>query len=64
MRPRPRALQASHPAPGELRLETDFKNTAARDIRRGGAASNAPALGTLARELRGSCAGTAGPCSS
>lgn len=36
-----------------IALRTDFKNTAARDIRRGGAAANAPALGALARELRG-----------
>ncbi|MBD0737055.1 hypothetical protein BGM09_28345 [Streptomyces sp. CBMA29] len=34
-------------------LRTDFTNTAARDIRRGGAAANAPAVGALARELRG-----------
>ncbi|MFJ2017042.1 MULTISPECIES: lactate/malate family dehydrogenase [Streptomyces] len=36
-----------------IALRTDFKNTAERDIRRGGAAANAPALGELARELRG-----------
>nr|WP_239074052.1 lactate dehydrogenase [Streptomyces sp. SID10853] len=34
-------------------LRTDFKNTAERDIRRQGATANAPALGALARELRG-----------
>lgn len=34
-------------------LRTDFKNTAARDIRRGGAVANTPALGALARELHG-----------
>ncbi|MCX4550631.1 MULTISPECIES: lactate/malate family dehydrogenase [unclassified Streptomyces] len=34
-------------------LRTAFKNTAARDIRRGGAAANAPVLGALARDLRG-----------
>ncbi|MFD5747706.1 NAD(P)-binding domain-containing protein [Streptomyces sp. NPDC127033] len=34
-------------------LRTDFKNTAERDIRRAGAAANAPALGDLARRLRG-----------
>ncbi|WP_406458726.1 lactate dehydrogenase [Streptomyces sp. NBC_00876] len=34
-------------------LRTDFVNTAERDIRRGGAAANAPALGTLARDLHG-----------
>lgn len=34
-------------------LRTDFKNCAERDIRRGGAAANAPAIGALARELRG-----------
>ncbi|MFG2722804.1 NAD(P)-binding domain-containing protein [Streptomyces sp. NPDC048416] len=36
-----------------IALRTDFTNTAARDIRRGGAAANAPALAALARELRG-----------
>ncbi|MFE7482455.1 NAD(P)-binding domain-containing protein [Streptomyces sp. NPDC057552] len=36
-----------------IALRTDFKNTAAQDIRRGGAAANAPALGALARSLRG-----------
>lgn len=36
-----------------IALRTDFKNTAERDIRRGGAAANAPALGDLARELCG-----------
>lgn len=36
-----------------IALRTDFKNTADRDIRRGGAVANAPALGALARELRG-----------
>lgn len=36
-----------------IALRTDFTNTAAQDIRRGGAAANAPALGALARELRG-----------
>ncbi|MEU2248150.1 NAD(P)-binding domain-containing protein [Streptomyces sp. NPDC019224] len=36
-----------------IALRTDFTNTAQRDIRRGGAAANAPALGALARELRG-----------
>lgn len=34
-------------------LRSDFTNTAARDIRRAGAAANAPALGALARELYG-----------
>ncbi|WP_406067342.1 NAD(P)-binding domain-containing protein [Streptomyces sp. NBC_01020] len=34
-------------------LRTDFKNTAEHDIRRQGATANAPALGVLARELRG-----------
>ncbi|WP_405797929.1 lactate/malate family dehydrogenase [Streptomyces sp. NBC_01506] len=34
-------------------LRTSFTNTAERDIRRGGATANAPALGTLARQLRG-----------
>ncbi|WP_307853677.1 lactate/malate family dehydrogenase [Streptomyces tagetis] len=43
-----------------IALRTDFTNTAQRDIRRGGAAANAPALGALA----GSCAGTAAPSSS
>ncbi|MFE4537505.1 NAD(P)-binding domain-containing protein [Streptomyces scopuliridis] len=36
-----------------IALRTDFKNTAERDIRRAGAAANAPALGVLARELHG-----------
>lgn len=36
-----------------IALRTDFKNTAVGDIRRGGAAANVPALGALARELRG-----------
>ncbi|WP_338485177.1 NAD(P)-binding domain-containing protein [Streptomyces sp. SCSIO 75703] len=36
-----------------IALRTAFTNTAQRDIRRGGAAANAPALGALARELRG-----------
>lgn len=36
-----------------IALRTDFKNTALTDIRRAGAAANAPALGALARELRG-----------
>ncbi|NDK24620.1 lactate dehydrogenase [Streptomyces sp. TR1341] len=36
-----------------IALRTDFTNTAQRDIRRGGATANAPALGALARELRG-----------
>lgn len=36
-----------------IALRTDFKNTAERDIRRGGATANAPALGELARELCG-----------
>ncbi|WP_405986902.1 lactate/malate family dehydrogenase [Streptomyces sp. NBC_00872] len=36
-----------------IALRTAFKNTAERDIRRGGAAANTPALGSLARELRG-----------
>ncbi|MER7311123.1 NAD(P)-binding domain-containing protein [Streptomyces halstedii] len=36
-----------------IALRTDFTNTAERDIRRGGATANAPALGELARELRG-----------
>ncbi|WNI20305.1 lactate/malate family dehydrogenase [Actinacidiphila sp. ITFR-21] len=34
-------------------LRTDFTNTAARDIRRGGASANTPAVGALARSLRG-----------
>ncbi|MEU2823013.1 NAD(P)-binding domain-containing protein [Streptomyces cavourensis] len=34
-------------------LRTDFTNSAVQDIRRGGATANAPALGALARELRG-----------
>ncbi|MFJ8862091.1 NAD(P)-binding domain-containing protein [Streptomyces sp. NPDC102451] len=34
-------------------LRSDFKNVAERDIRRGGAAANAPAVSLLARELRG-----------
>ncbi|UZI29445.1 lactate/malate family dehydrogenase [Streptomyces sp. VB1] len=34
-------------------LRTDFTNTNARDIRRGGARANAPAVTTLATELRG-----------
>ncbi|MFJ8332857.1 lactate dehydrogenase [Streptomyces sp. NPDC094437] len=36
-----------------IALRSDFKNTAVRDLRRGGAAANAPALDALARELRG-----------
>lgn len=36
-----------------IALRTDFTNTAQRDMRRGGAEANAPALGELARELRG-----------
>ncbi|MFF5563959.1 NAD(P)-binding domain-containing protein [Streptomyces sp. NPDC012623] len=36
-----------------IALRAEFTNTATRDIRRGGAAANAPALGALARELRG-----------
>ncbi|MFB8347887.1 lactate/malate family dehydrogenase [Streptomyces niveus] len=36
-----------------IALRTDFTNTAEHDIRRGGAFANAPALGTLARQLRG-----------
>ncbi|MFF2940147.1 NAD(P)-binding domain-containing protein [Streptomyces niveus] len=36
-----------------IALRTDFTNTAEHDIRRGGASANAPALGTLARQLRG-----------
>ncbi|MFY0509915.1 lactate/malate family dehydrogenase [Streptomyces anulatus] len=34
-------------------LRTDFTNTNARDIRRGGATANAPAVATLAKELHG-----------
>jgi L-lactate dehydrogenase len=34
-------------------LRTDFTNTSLRDIRRGGATANAPAVGALARELAG-----------
>lgn len=36
-----------------IALRADFKNTATRAIRRAGAAANAPALGVLARSLRG-----------
>lgn len=36
-----------------ITLRSDFINTAQRDIRRGGAATNAPAIGSLARKLRG-----------
>ncbi|MFD5790491.1 NAD(P)-binding domain-containing protein [Streptomyces sp. NPDC127037] len=36
-----------------IALRSDFTNTAQRDIRRGGAATNAPALGELACQLRG-----------
>ncbi|MFI6701632.1 NAD-binding protein [Streptomyces sp. NPDC050509] len=36
-----------------IALRADFKNTAERDIRRGGAVANATALGALARDLRG-----------
>lgn len=36
-----------------LALRTDFTNSAVEDIRRCGAAANAPALGALGRELRG-----------
>ncbi|TXR99725.1 lactate dehydrogenase [Streptomyces sp. col6] len=36
-----------------IALRSDFTNTARRDIRRGGAAANAPAVGELARQLRG-----------
>ncbi|MEI5035795.1 hypothetical protein RB201_33610 [Streptomyces sp. S1A(2023)] len=34
-------------------LRTDFTNTNARDIRRGGATANAPEIATLAKELHG-----------
>ncbi|MFE2292297.1 NAD(P)-binding domain-containing protein [Streptomyces sp. NPDC059452] len=34
-------------------LRTDFTNSAARDVRRGGATANTPAMGRLARELHG-----------
>lgn len=36
-----------------IALRSDFRNTAERDMRRGGTTANAPALGELARELRG-----------
>ncbi|MGA5700725.1 lactate/malate family dehydrogenase [Peterkaempfera bronchialis] len=36
-----------------IALRTAFENTAEHDIRRGGAAANAPALGDLAQSLRG-----------
>ncbi|WP_242570624.1 NAD(P)-binding domain-containing protein [Streptomyces sp. NP-1717] len=36
-----------------IALRTSFTNTAEQDIRRGGALANAPAIGTLAQELRG-----------
>ncbi|MFI1956122.1 NAD(P)-binding domain-containing protein [Streptomyces xinghaiensis] len=36
-----------------IALRAAFENTAERDVRRGGAAANAPALGALARDLRG-----------
>ncbi|MEV5677090.1 lactate dehydrogenase [Streptomyces sp. NPDC052179] len=36
-----------------IALRVSFTNTAAQDIRRGGAAANAPALDSLARSLRG-----------